>query len=186
MRRSKRTCAGTTAGRSRRTSSIAIERRRTDLPAEAGSHENSIQSRDLPAEAGSHENSIQSRDLPAEAGSHENSTQYAWLPPSQYAWLPPLGGRPREARDLMRRTVVLIFALAAGLAFAQAKRPQPPAGAPLKIYFIDVEGGQSTLFVTPSGESMLIDTGYPGFGGRDANRVLAAVEHAGVSRLDYL
>ncbi|PYR55897.1 MAG: MBL fold metallo-hydrolase [Acidobacteria bacterium] len=86
----------------------------------------------------------------------------------------------------MRRTVVLIFALAAGLAFAQAKRPQPPADAPLKIYFIDVEGGQSTLFVTPSGESMLIDTGYPGFGGRDANRVLAAIEHAGVSRLDYL
>ena len=38
----------------------------------------------------------------------------------------------------------------------------------LAIYFIDVEGGQATLFVSPSGESMLVDTGWPGFNGRDA------------------
>src|SRR5947209_5105770 len=85
----------------------------------------------------------------------------------------------------MRNGVVLLFALAA-LAFVQAKPPQPPADATLKVYFIDVEGGQSTLFVAPSGESMLVDTGYPGFEGRDANRVLAAIRQAGVSRLDYL
>jgi beta-lactamase superfamily II metal-dependent hydrolase len=57
---------------------------------------------------------------------------------------------------------------------------------PLEVYFIDVEGGQATLLVTPSGESMLIDTGYPGFEDRDVNRVLAAIKQAGLTRLDYL
>ena len=35
----------------------------------------------------------------------------------------------------------------------------------LDIYFIDVEGGQSTLVVTPAGQTLLIDTGFPGVGG---------------------
>jgi competence protein ComEC len=52
------------------------------------------------------------------------------------------------------------------------------------IYFIDVEGGQSTLFVSPSGESMLVDTGNPG--DRDADRIAAAAKQAGVTRIDYL
>jgi competence protein ComEC len=65
-------------------------------------------------------------------------------------------------------------------------RTATPSAKPLEIYFIDVEGGQATLFVTPSGESMLIDTGYPGFADRDVNRVLAAIRQAGLTRLDYL
>jgi competence protein ComEC len=64
----------------------------------------------------------------------------------------------------------------------------PAAGAPsprsLQIYFIDVEGGQSTLVVSPRGESLLIDTGWPGE--RDANRIIAAARDAGVKRLDYV
>ena len=67
----------------------------------------------------------------------------------------------------------------------------------LDIYFIDVEGGQSTLLVAPTGESLLIDTGFPGDGtfaskpgdpakARDAQRVLAAARDAGISRIDYL
>jgi competence protein ComEC len=56
----------------------------------------------------------------------------------------------------------------------------------LTVYFIDVEGGQSTLFVTPSGQSVLIDTGFPGFNGRDANRIAATAKAAGVSQIDYL
>ena len=56
----------------------------------------------------------------------------------------------------------------------------------LDIYFIDVEGGQSTLVVTPAGQSMLIDAGYAGFSNRDPDRVMAAARDAGVSRLDYL
>src|SRR3954453_15528613 len=67
----------------------------------------------------------------------------------------------------------------------------------LDIYFIDVEGGQSTLVVTPSGQTLLIDTGFPGDGtfaslpgdphqARDANRILAAARAAGITRIDYL
>jgi competence protein ComEC len=56
----------------------------------------------------------------------------------------------------------------------------------LHIYAIDVEGGKSTLYVAPSGESMLIDTGYAGNNNRDANRILAAATAAGVKRIDYL
>jgi competence protein ComEC len=57
---------------------------------------------------------------------------------------------------------------------------------PLQIYFVDVEGGQATLFVTPSQHSLLIDTGWPGHEGRDADRIAAAVKAAGISRIDYV
>jgi len=54
-------------------------------------------------------------------------------------------------------------------------------------YFIDVEGGQSTLVVSPSGQSPLIDTAFAGNGGRDANRIAAAAKAAGgVRRIDTL
>jgi beta-lactamase superfamily II metal-dependent hydrolase len=60
------------------------------------------------------------------------------------------------------------------------------AAAVLDVYFIDVEGGQATLFVTPSGKSMLVDTGWPGFNGRDAERIATVAKAAGVTRIDYL
>jgi len=60
------------------------------------------------------------------------------------------------------------------------------AASTLDIYFIDVEGGQATLFVTPAGESLLVDTGYAGNGGRDAGRIMAAAREAGIKRIDYL
>jgi beta-lactamase superfamily II metal-dependent hydrolase len=68
----------------------------------------------------------------------------------------------------------------------------------LDIYFIDVEGGQSTLIATPAGEALLVDTGFAGPGGgfegaagdptkaRDAQRIVAAARDAGVTRIDYL
>ncbi|HEY2682999.1 MAG TPA: MBL fold metallo-hydrolase [Steroidobacteraceae bacterium] len=67
----------------------------------------------------------------------------------------------------------------------------------LEIYFIDVEGGQSTLVVTPDRRALLIDTGFAGDGGmssragdpkvaRDANRIVAAARDAGVKRIDDL
>jgi beta-lactamase superfamily II metal-dependent hydrolase len=60
------------------------------------------------------------------------------------------------------------------------------AAGTLDVYFIDVEGGQSTLFVSPSGESMLVDTGWPGFNGRDAERIVSVARAAGVTRLNYV
>jgi competence protein ComEC len=61
-----------------------------------------------------------------------------------------------------------------------------PGPKPLQIYFIDVEGGQATLIVSPSGQSLLIDTGWPGYEGRDADRILAAAHQAGIQQLDYV
>jgi competence protein ComEC len=65
-----------------------------------------------------------------------------------------------------------------------------PAGLakdkPLQIYFIDVEGGQSTLIVSPSGQSLLIDAGFPGFHGAHPDRILAAAKKAGIKQIDYL
>lgn len=57
---------------------------------------------------------------------------------------------------------------------------------PLQIYFIDVEGGQATLVVSPSGQSLLIDAGWPGYEGRDADRILAAAHQAGLTHIDYV
>ena len=54
----------------------------------------------------------------------------------------------------------------------------------LDIYSIDVEGGQSTLFVSPAGESLLVDAGTPGE--RDAGRIVAVAKQAGLTQIDYL
>jgi beta-lactamase superfamily II metal-dependent hydrolase len=56
----------------------------------------------------------------------------------------------------------------------------------LKVFFIDVEGGQSTLFVMPDHHSLLIDTGWPGNDGRDADRIVAAAKKAGITRIDFV
>ena len=59
---------------------------------------------------------------------------------------------------------------------------QPPT---LDIYWVDVEGGAATLVVAPSGESMLVDTGYE-TGDRDAKRIHAAAQQAGLKRIDHV
>jgi competence protein ComEC len=61
-------------------------------------------------------------------------------------------------------------------------------GTPLSlhIFFVDVEGGQATLFITPAKQSLLSDTGWPGNNGRDADRIMAAAKKAGISKIDYV
>lgn len=58
----------------------------------------------------------------------------------------------------------------------------------LEIYVIDVEGGKSVLLVSPSGQSMLFDAGWPASNNRLASteRIVEAVEAAGVRRIDFL
>jgi competence protein ComEC len=56
----------------------------------------------------------------------------------------------------------------------------------LRIYWIDVEGGASTLFVAPTGESLLFDTGNPGNGDRDAKRIYATAQKAGLTKIDHV
>ena len=54
----------------------------------------------------------------------------------------------------------------------------------LDIYIADTEGGKAALYVSPSGETLMIDSGNPG--GRDTDRIMAMLADAGVKRLDYL
>ncbi|MBI4891158.1 MAG: MBL fold metallo-hydrolase [Acidobacteria bacterium] len=56
----------------------------------------------------------------------------------------------------------------------------------LHFTFIDTEGGQATLVVTPAGESLLIDAGWPTRDGRDSSRIVAAAKKVGLTRIDYL
>ena len=62
---------------------------------------------------------------------------------------------------------------------------QPGKGR-LVLYTIDVEGGQATLLVSPSKASLLVDTGWPGNNGRDADRIAAAMHDAGITQLDHV
>jgi beta-lactamase superfamily II metal-dependent hydrolase len=81
----------------------------------------------------------------------------------------------------MRRILMLLVAsLSVALLSAQARTT-------LDIYLVDVEGGNATLFVAPSGDSLLIDTGNGGAGAvRDAERILAAAKDAGLKQIDHL
>src|SRR5262245_12353862 len=69
---------------------------------------------------------------------------------------------------------IIAAAACAGLLHAQEA---------LTFYFIDVEGGQATLIVTPSHQSLLVDAGYGGFDDRDPNRIVAAARDA---RIDHI
>src|ERR1019366_4980992 len=69
---------------------------------------------------------------------------------------------------------------------ASLAAPAQTATGKLTVDFIDVEGGQATLFVTPTGQSLLIDTGWAGKDSRDADRIAAAAHKAGLKRIDYV
>jgi competence protein ComEC len=62
----------------------------------------------------------------------------------------------------------------------------PAASKTFDMYVIDTEGGKSLLLVSPSGESMLIDTGFPGNDDRDAKRIAEAVKAANLKQVDHL
>lgn len=79
------------------------------------------------------------------------------------------------------RALCSVLLIVLGLA-AQA----PAAEKDLQIYFIDVEGGQATLFVAPSGQSMLVDTGWGYNAYRDALRIAKVAKMAKVKKIDYV
>src|SRR5215204_5406854 len=84
-------------------------------------------------------------------------------------------------------SIILAIALAsivvAGAADAQDAASRTPART-LDIYIADTEGGKAALYVAPSGETVLIDTGNPG--ARDGDRIMAMLAAAGVKRIDHL
>lgn len=75
---------------------------------------------------------------------------------------------------------VLLVLLLAGTSGAAA---QSRTGT-LDIYYVDTEGGQSTLFVSPTGESLLVDTGNGGE--RDLGRITDTLKAAGITKIDHL
>jgi competence protein ComEC len=86
----------------------------------------------------------------------------------------------------MKRAALVICALAVtGLVARVGTQTAPARNAKnLEIYIADTEGGKATLFVTPGGQTLMIDSGNPGE--RDLNRILAMLGDAGVTKLDYL
>lgn len=86
----------------------------------------------------------------------------------------------------MMRRLACTFLMIACACLMLAPKSLATVSNPLVIYFVDVEGGQATLFVSPSGESLLVDTGWPGFSGRDADRIVAAAKDAGLTQIDYV
>jgi beta-lactamase superfamily II metal-dependent hydrolase len=95
----------------------------------------------------------------------------------------------RQFAPLLARLAVIVAAalFAAIYSPTPASAVTPPStNKGLRVYFVDVEGGQATLFVTPARQSLLIDTGWAGFEGRDANRIVAAAKKAGLNKIDYV
>ncbi len=98
----------------------------------------------------------------------------------------------------MSKRLPLFVATLLLVPFSLLRAQQSPQKKPLDIYFLDTEGGQATLFVSPSGQSLLVDTGFPGNQGappaeanapgvtRDADRIMKVVKLANVGVLDYV
>jgi glyoxylase-like metal-dependent hydrolase (beta-lactamase superfamily II) len=90
----------------------------------------------------------------------------------------------------MRKKMLLTAAagLAALLMPANRDGAAAQTRANLDIYVVDVEGGNAMLFVAPSGESLLIDTGNvaPAAAIRDAERIMAAAKDARLTQIDNL
>jgi beta-lactamase superfamily II metal-dependent hydrolase len=85
----------------------------------------------------------------------------------------------------MSRPLSLVAAMALAVALTTSSSAQAPAtGKPLDIYFIDTEGGQATLFLPPSGQTLLVDTGNAGE--RDLGRILEVLNLAGVKQIDHM
>ena len=83
----------------------------------------------------------------------------------------------------MKRLAAIALSTIALTATLVAQRAVAPA-KPLEIYVVDTEGGKAALWVSPSGQSLLIDSGNPG--ARDLERIMAAVNDAGLKQIDYL
>ena len=87
----------------------------------------------------------------------------------------------------MHRATVLLPALAIAVFASALALAQTRTSKALDIYVIDVEGGNATLFVSPSRESLLIDTGNAGAAAaRDAGRIMDAIKDAGLQQIDHL
>ena len=87
----------------------------------------------------------------------------------------------------MRLSMISLLVLVVAVSVVALPAAQSRTSKSLEVYVIDVEGGNATLFVSPSGESLLIDTGNAGAAAaRDAGRIMAAIKDAGLQQIDHL
>src|ERR1700746_2386250 len=96
--------------------------------------------------------------------------------------------------ELMRKLLAAAL-LTSALTVPALTIPSLAAEGTLKIVSVEVEGGGGTLFVTPEGKSLLIDSGWPANYGllpspdgakNSAERIVAAAKKLGVTKLDYV
>jgi competence protein ComEC len=81
----------------------------------------------------------------------------------------------------MQRLGTIVFGVILGAALLAA---QDRSSKALDIWVVDVEGGKAAIYVTPTGQTAMIDTGFPG--ARDLDRIMAAIADAGIKQIDYL
>src|SRR6185436_14001321 len=75
-----------------------------------------------------------------------------------------------------------ITALAALVLFLLSQRPHAQGGSPqARIYFVDVGTGASTLIVSPTGKTLLVDGGPPGSG----TKISSLLATLGITTIDY-
>src|SRR6266581_617114 len=87
----------------------------------------------------------------------------------------------------MRLSMIFLLVLVVAVFVVALPAAQSRTSKSLEVYVIDVEGGNATLFVTPSHESLLIDTGNAGAAAaRDAGRIADAIKDAGLQQIDHL
>jgi len=90
----------------------------------------------------------------------------------------------------MYKTIRFLMAvvLLTSMAVARVQRPQAQERRPLDMYYVDTEGGKAVLFVSPTGETLLYDTGTGGDGNRDLDRILAVIKVANlpIEQLDHV
>ena len=88
-------------------------------------------------------------------------------------------------RRFLTGAAFILTLVSSGIALAQTNPAPSAQPGKLSMYWIDTEGGAATLIVSPSGESLLIDTGFPD-DDRDAKRIFAAAKQAGLDHIDHL
>ncbi len=84
-------------------------------------------------------------------------------------------------RSHVKRFSLIVVAVSLVASLVHAQRG---ATKPLEIWVVDVEGGKAALYVSPTGQTAMIDTGFPG--ARDLDRIMAAIGDAGIKQIDYL
>jgi competence protein ComEC len=83
-----------------------------------------------------------------------------------------------QAVDVSKETSELFVVLISSSAM--------PAAKSLDMYVVNTEGGKAFLIITPSGQSILVDAGLPGFNDRDPIRIEEAAKAAGIKKFDFL